>query len=88
MPQRAFSIMLIFFEKLAHPTGFEPVTSAFGGQHSIQLSYGCVIVADTRNTVRIAEFAGKAKEKEVHFAPWADSPENTDGATASGQPLI
>ena len=37
-------------EQMAHPIGFEPMTSAFGGQHSIQLSYGCGLVDPIKKT--------------------------------------
>ncbi len=37
---------LLFRRKMVHPGGFEPPTARFVAEYSIQLSYGCIGIAD------------------------------------------
>ena len=46
-------------KRMAHPTRFERVTSAFGGQRSIQLSYGCCGLKVVFNASRTRSQRGK-----------------------------
>jgi hypothetical protein len=51
---------------MAHPKGFEPLTSAFGGQRSIQLSYGCKYMALNSLFVSVRQ-QGKSRMTQLQY---------------------